>query len=376
MYLLSEKQVAFILNDLILKGVERDDLRMNLLDHICCILEEELTDEQDFESVYESVLRRFYQTTLDEIEEETKLLLTFKHFYTMKKIMIISGILSASILGLGILFKFLYFPGTAFLISVGILMLSLVFLPLYFTLKAKEEKQTREKILIALTSLVCISISLATLFKVMYWPGANALGITAVGILGLLFLPVYFISGIRNPENKVNTILSSVLIIAGCGLFLTLARSPKGTERHQKSITEQLIRSEMILKSESEMLGKVKSVDTNLAAFQLTQFVENLKSALVLQTTGCPQLTHDNSCNASLVSDEPMNPNVFGNNALLSQEQRLSELIVLYNQSLQKGQHSLPQQTFRTESVASVILYLIQLQTFVLQNERALLASN
>jgi hypothetical protein len=217
MYLVNDTQIDFILNDLKVKGIEIEDLRMNLLDHVCCILEQEMQPEDNFEAAYQSVIHRFYKTELTEIEFETKLLLTFKHFYTMKKLMILSGMLSIAILGLGVMFKYLYFPGAAALITTGILLLSFVFLPLYFTLKAKEEKQIRDKILIGLTSLVCISISLATLFKVMHWPGANGLGLASIGVLLLLFLPIYVITGIRNPDTKVSTTISSVLILAGCG---------------------------------------------------------------------------------------------------------------------------------------------------------------
>ena len=42
MYALSDQQIDFILNDIKIRGVETEDLQLNLLDHICCIIECEL----------------------------------------------------------------------------------------------------------------------------------------------------------------------------------------------------------------------------------------------------------------------------------------------------------------------------------------------
>lgn len=377
MYLLSETEIDFIYNDLKQKGIVLDDLQQNLLDHICCIIEQELEEGGDFEAYYQTTVRKFYKNSLDELEEETQLLLTFKHFYTMKKLMIGTGIVSIAFLGLGVLFKYLYLPGASFLISGGILMLSLLFLPLYFTLKIKEEKQVRDKILIGITSLVCISISLAILFKVMHWPGANVLGLAGLFTLLLGFLPVYFITGIRNPDTKVNTIVSSVLIMAGCGLFLTLTRSPKGTEIQEQAITCQLVRSEEILQSELSLLRRMKPEDSLSSGVKLIRMCEDLKTQVVRNETGCSSLIGDNSCKASLIHDGPMNHNVFGNTGLQQQQDQLNELITQYNQTIFMGkQRQIPIREIKSETISGMIQYMIQIEMFVLQNERELIAAN
>jgi len=92
MYTLSEQQIDFILNDIKSRGVVMEDLQLNLLDHICCIVENELNLDDDFDQFYQDIIPRFFKKELKEIEEETILLLTFKNYYTMKKIMLISGI--------------------------------------------------------------------------------------------------------------------------------------------------------------------------------------------------------------------------------------------------------------------------------------------
>ena len=48
MYCITEQQITFILNDIKEKGVEMEDLQLNLLDHVCCIIENELEANGDF----------------------------------------------------------------------------------------------------------------------------------------------------------------------------------------------------------------------------------------------------------------------------------------------------------------------------------------
>jgi len=63
---LDEKEIDFIFNDIKARGVTIEDLQLNLLDHICCIMEEELSYDQDFYKFYENVLPRFFKNELRE----------------------------------------------------------------------------------------------------------------------------------------------------------------------------------------------------------------------------------------------------------------------------------------------------------------------
>jgi hypothetical protein len=91
MYTLNEQQIDRILNDIRARGVNTESLQLNLLDHICCIVEQNLEPDGDFEDFYARTIKTFYKKELSEIEEEAQLLLTYKNYYAMKKIMITSG---------------------------------------------------------------------------------------------------------------------------------------------------------------------------------------------------------------------------------------------------------------------------------------------
>ena len=56
MFVLSEQQVSFILDDIRRNGIETEELQFNLLDHICCVVENEMSPDMSFEEVYGNVL--------------------------------------------------------------------------------------------------------------------------------------------------------------------------------------------------------------------------------------------------------------------------------------------------------------------------------
>ena len=132
MYVLSEKQVDFILNDIRRNGIQTEELQLNLLDHICCVIENEMSPEKNFDEFYRSVLPRFFKKELKEIQEETDLLLTFKYYYAMKKIMLRSGMLSAATFIIGSFFKIMHWPGAAVVYVEKKLRVVLLFLPFLF----------------------------------------------------------------------------------------------------------------------------------------------------------------------------------------------------------------------------------------------------
>jgi 4-amino-4-deoxy-L-arabinose transferase-like glycosyltransferase len=280
-YVLTDEQIAFILNDIRRNGIELEELQLDLLDHICCVIESEVTPEKNFEEVYRSILPRFYKRSLREIEEETQLLLTFKNYYAMKKVMIISGTFSAFTFTIGSLFKIMHWPGAALLLQAGIVFFCFLFLPILSILKVKEQKQRKDKLLIGIATIFAIVICLATLFKVMHWPFATLLWTSALAILFFIFLPIYFFGGIRNPETKTNTIVSSILILIAGGL-LFLITNLRGSHAFDEAISnadEQLIENYQLL-SQYKPNDTLANQQLNENATQLCALIETLKVKL------------------------------------------------------------------------------------------------
>lgn len=382
MYCISDAQIDFILDDISARGIGMVSLQQDLLDHICCIIEQNLEEGDDFERFYQQTVSTFYQSELKEIETETIHLLIHKNYYIMKKILLISGGVSSAVLFLGLLFKFMHWPGAAVMLVFGVTILSLVFLPLMFTLKIKEEKHIKDKVIIGIGTFSAILISLGILFKVMHWPGANAMVSSAFLILVLLFLPIYFFAGIRNPETKVNTVVSSVLIFAGCGLLLTLMRSPAGNRKEYAIETNHFLRNEQIVKTEARQIGMLSQapIDPELAkeGEQIAQLCGELKAFLLKSETGFESIDNDFDSKDAYISDTYVHDYLGHSKDAMQKLGNLKNLIIAYNQRAGSKVQSIPQKAPFLETdgrVKTALNDLIQIQMVVLQNQRELLAS-
>jgi hypothetical protein len=383
MYRLNDQQIDYILNDIRARGVEMESLQNDLLDHVCCIVENKLEESGDFERFYESIIKTFYKKELKEIEEETITLLNNKHYYAMKKIMIGSGIISAILLSIGIILKFLHMPGAAVGIVTGVTSFSLIFLPLMFLLKLKEKESSRDKILLGLGSLVTVLISMAILFKIMHWPYANMMGLLSVGILILLYLPINLVTGIRNPSTKVNTIVSSVLLVAGCGLFLSLARSPQGSKVEYIKTTDYFMRNNRLVENEMLLLEKSSeqplSNSTSAQSKKILQLCEELKSYLLEKETGLTKLDDDFINKQAWISETYASSYLEPGSEEYKKLSMLVDMIKQYNESAKSKSPSAEAvpvfsilSDHKNDRVIDVLNNLVQVELFVLQSEMSL----
>lgn len=236
MYRITDQQVDFILDDIRRRGVEMEDLQYNLLDHICCIIEQNLEADGDFEGYYQQIITRFYKQQLSEIEEETIRLLTFKNYYGMKKLMMGSGVFSTIAFVVGSFFKIMHWPGASVILVLAFFTFCLMFLPLLFLLKTKESGSKRDSIILGTATLAGILYGVSMLFQVMHWPGARIIWLSTLMLTAFVLLPLYFFNGIRKPEAKTNTIVTSIILVGILGMQFTLTamhRKPEPTTQVQ-----------------------------------------------------------------------------------------------------------------------------------------------
>lgn len=288
MYSLTDKQIDFILNDISARGVETEDLQYNLLDHICCIIENELEENGDFAQFYNQTIPRFYKKELKELEDETQLLLTFKNYYTMKKLMIISGAFATTTFVFGSFFKIMHWPGASALFFLGMITGCLIFLPLVFTLKARESKSIQNKLIAGVGTLDAILFCLSSLFKVFHWPGANIIWLITLAVLFFLFIPLYFFYGIRNPETKVNTIVTSVmLVMIGGSLFLLTGLRGRTVSENDAYV---YIQTQELTKNIQNSLLRLPDSQNKKVLLEINGKCELLKGILMTEEIGMPQM--------------------------------------------------------------------------------------
>ncbi|HDR68198.1 MAG TPA: hypothetical protein ENN61_04025, partial [Bacteroidaceae bacterium] len=126
-----DRDLERIRKDLIQQGLTYDPLMDDLLDHVCCMIEVEMESGNTFESSYKKVLSLIEPGSIPKIQHQTLLLLD-KKFQHMKNFTYLFGLSFALVTIIGAFFKRMHWPGAGILLTVGIAMVVLVFLPLYF----------------------------------------------------------------------------------------------------------------------------------------------------------------------------------------------------------------------------------------------------
>lgn len=372
MYCITDEQIDYILNDIRRNGVDMEDLQLNLLDHICCIIEQNLEENGDFEGFYHATVKQFYKNELREIEEETIRLLTFKNYYAMKKLMIVSGTFSAAAFVMGSLFKAMYWPGASILLVLAILTMTFVFLPLLFVLKNREVKTARGKWVLASGILTGILYALSVLFAIQHWPGGKILWFSTVCVSMFLFIPLYFFTGIKNAETRFNTIISSVLLVGATGILFTMLR----IREPQPILMYSYIKNEQLLESmQRKMQNKENS---NLLIREINNTCVQIKSAILVQEIGMPAIPKDYESKNILIKEKNIRGTLgFGQVGELFT--KLKSEVATYNSTVKDDANKIPtdhsildaDQSNTEHTNLSVLNNMVQVQMFIANAQEA-----
>lgn len=256
MYNISEEEIDFILDDITKKGIVTEDVRDNILDHVCCIIENGLSCKEEFSVFYLNTIAQFYKKELCEIEQETKDLLTFKYFYAMKRTLKITGLISVVLILLGAILKTFHSPGAGLSLVLGFTIFSFIFIPLNIILTFKDDQKISNRIVMTLGMGLTLTGTIGLLFKVMHWPFANILFMSSLFAFGLVFIPLYFFTRSRNPETKFNAIINTTFMIAAAGmLFAMVNLGYSKTPDNEVVITQESLMAQ--LKTTNEQLTKI-----------------------------------------------------------------------------------------------------------------------
>lgn len=205
------------------RGVEMKELSYDLVDHICCMVEDKIESGSTYTSALEESMASFGKKGIRQIQEETTFLLT-KNILAMRKTMHITGITAATLLLLGSIFKIQHWPGAAFMYILGAISLCLVFMPLFLTVRIKEKPGKLNTVSNIIGVLGAIILCFGILFKIMHWPWAGILMNIGGILLILIFLPLYIYNGVKTNNLKTGTIVPVIVAIAGFSLMFSLVK--------------------------------------------------------------------------------------------------------------------------------------------------------
>jgi hypothetical protein len=198
MYLLSQHELIKIKDRVALAEVNNASLSIDLVDHICCMIEERVEKGVNLKNAEDEVLEEMGEARLKAIDTETKLLTQNK--FNMKKRTKIIGFIAFILLITGFTFKMLHLPGAGIIWGTGVLTAAFGFFLFSLIDRFSYEKSSLMKITTIIGYIGSVLLILGLGLVLLKWPIAVYLAEA-----GSVLLLVYFILNnaiSRNVQHK------------------------------------------------------------------------------------------------------------------------------------------------------------------------------
>lgn len=216
---LSIQNIERISRDVRKQEIVFSHLLDELIDHICCDVENEMQDGLTFLEAYSKVRQKISSRRIKEIQVETLYAVDTK-YRRMKRTMKISGIAGTVLLGFGALFKIQHWPLAGVMATIGAVTLAVVFMPAALGVLWKETHSRKKLFLFVSAFLAGMCFILGTLFKIQHWSGAGII-ITLAAFFGIFFfVPALLASKLQDQENKSKKL---IYILGAIGLICYIA---------------------------------------------------------------------------------------------------------------------------------------------------------
>jgi hypothetical protein len=198
---LSLQHIDQISRDISREEISFSHLLEDLIDHVCCDVENEMQNGLSFSEAYRNVRQKMGSRRLKEIQKETLYAVDTKYRY-MKNTMKISGVAGTVMFGFAALFKIQHWPLAGVLMTLGALILAFIFLPSALSVLWKETHNRKRLFLVSSAFAAGMLFIFGTLFKVQHWPFAGAL-LTLAALFGILFfIPALVQNRSSDQQNK------------------------------------------------------------------------------------------------------------------------------------------------------------------------------
>jgi hypothetical protein len=224
---LTDERIDFIVNQINNSQIDSEELKEDLVDHFCCVIEDYLRQGKSFKESYNTAYQIVCPNGFNEIYRESIFLLTSKRIKIMKKLLFITGFIVAFIQTTGILFKILHWPKGGLLLLIAFAILIFVLLPLVFLHYYKKEysKFISYKLKYILGYLGLALLLTGGVLKLLHWPGSGIALLFSLVVLNFGYLPLllyrsYKGSGVNKYSENHSPRMQYIFGLLGIGFFL------------------------------------------------------------------------------------------------------------------------------------------------------------
>jgi len=232
-------------------GLTYEPLVDDVVDHLCCMVEEKMEDGDSFEKSYAKAFNSIGDNRLPEMQHQTLLLLNKKH-QIMKKLTYFLGLASAIILLLGAISKHMHWPGAGIELTLGLLVIILGFLPLYFIVTYREQTEKKSIIYPVIAYLAIAVLLAAAVLRIQHWPAARIVSNIGLAILIIGFVPLYVVNAFQKAKKGKVNLAYIIMLLVGVAIIALMFNVKFGKETLDTYRNEAILNESRIFEIEQQ----------------------------------------------------------------------------------------------------------------------------
>ena len=186
----------------------------------------------------------------------------------MKQKLYILGLINVMVILLGTIFKVNHWPGAGVMLTLGLTVFSVVFIPLALVSSYRADENKNNLLLYLITGVTCFVVFIAMLFKIQHWPYAGIWLTIALPFPYVVFLPVFLVVTSKDKKFNIYNTVFVLFLLAVNSVFSAMLALSVTRERINDSFnlarnlnkTESLIRQIPVTNTKSLVIQKIDDV--------------------------------------------------------------------------------------------------------------------
>ena len=200
--MLTENQINKIRQAVEKQNVNFSHLKDDLIDHLGCEIEVEMTNGTDFDTAFEIVLKDIGINGLKKIEHSVISLINLKITEKRKLLFAVSSV-GIILLLISLIFSIIQFSQHLILISRGFGLITLLLFVTIFFINNLRKKGKNKKIPLNFSGLIIGMLSIVSVIFMMWnWPYRDILYLINMFCILFVFTPIFIYYTIKDERNK------------------------------------------------------------------------------------------------------------------------------------------------------------------------------